>query len=79
MGLDFIQEKQYFTVPSEGDAAVDSELFEKLENKINDLLASYTAIKEENRVLAADNQRLQQEREGLKGRIDSILSKLESV
>lgn len=79
MGLDFVQEKQYFSAPLEGDAAVDSELFEKLEQKINDLLTRYAEIKEENQILAEENRRLQQEREGLKGRIDGILNKLEGV
>jgi len=79
MGLDFIQEKHYFTASSEGDSPVDQELFEKLESKINELLVSYAKIKEENQSLAEENQRLQHEREGLKGRIDSILNKLESI
>jgi cell division protein ZapB len=79
MGLDFIQEKQYFSAPFEGDAAVDSELFEKLEQKINDLVTRYTEIKEENHILTEENRRMQQEREGLKGRIDGLLNKLEGV
>jgi cell division protein ZapB len=79
MGLDFIQEKHYFSAPLKGEPPVDSELFEKLENKINELLASYASIKEENQTLAEMNQRLQLEREGLKGRIDTILNKLENV
>jgi len=79
MGLDFIQEKHYFNAPLEGDTQMDSELFEKLENKINDLLASYAAIKEEKQTLEEENRRLQQDREGLKGRIDTILNKLENV
>ncbi|MDD2500664.1 MAG: cell division protein ZapB [Geobacter sp.] len=79
MGLDFIQENQYIIAPSEGDDAVETELFEKLEEKISALLANYTALKEENQILAEENTRLQQEREGLKGRVDAILSKLEGV
>jgi len=79
MGLDFAQENQYIIAPFEGEFAVEAELFEKLEEKINGLINSHTALKEENQRLAQENQRLQQEREGLKGRIDTILSKLEGL
>lgn len=79
MGLDFIQENQYIITHLEGGAAVEAELFEKLEKKISDLLARYSAIKEENLLLTEENKRLQQDREGLKGRIDAILNKLEGV
>gem|GEM_PF-3463506 len=79
MGLDFAQENQYIIAPFEGECVVEAELFEKLEEKINGLISSYAALKEENQRLAQENQRLQQEREGLKGRIDTILSKLEGL
>ena len=79
MGLDFIQENQYIIAPLEGDCSVETELFEKLEEKISSLLTNYAALKEENRILADENTRLRQEREGLKGRVDAILSKLEGV
>lgn len=79
MGLDFVQENQYIIAPFEGGYCMESELFEKLEEKINTLLGSYAALKEENRILAEENGKFQQEREELKGRIDSILSKLEGV
>lgn len=79
MGLDFIEENQYIIAPFEGDAAVETNLFEKLEEKISDLLVRYADLKEENQMLAEENSRLQQDREGMKGRIDDILSKLEGV
>jgi cell division protein ZapB len=79
MGLDFIQENQYIIAPSEGDKPVESELFERLEEKINNLLNNYAALKEENRILIEEKSRMQQEREGLKNRIDGILSRLEGV
>ena len=79
MGLDFVQENQYIIAPLEGDKPMESELFEKLEEKIGNLLGNYTALKEENRILVEENRRFQQEREELKGRIDSILGKLEGV
>ena len=79
MGLDFIKENQYITAPLEGELPVETELFEKLEEKIGTLLAHYAGLKEENQKLTEENARLHQEREGLKGRIDAILSKLEGV
>lgn len=79
MGLDFVEENQYIIAPFEGDAAVESNLFEKLEEKINGLLARLAELKEENGQLQEENSRLKQDREGMKGRIDGILSKLEGV
>lgn len=58
---------------------MSAELFDKLENKISDLLARHGALKEENIRLTEENSRLQQEREGLKERIDAILSKLDGL
>ena len=58
---------------------MSAELFDQLENKINDLVARYEAMKNENTRLAEENHRLQQEREGLKGRIDAILGKLDGL
>ncbi len=58
---------------------MESELFERLEEKIGNLLNSYAALKEENWLLIEERARMQQEREELKSRIDTILSKLEGV
>lgn len=79
MPLDFVQENQYINAPSRGVTSVNADLFEKLDNKISDLVARHTALKEENQMLIEENKRLQQEREELKGRIDAILSRLEGV
>lgn len=79
MPLDFVQENQYINPPSEGVTIVSSELFEKLDKKISDLVVRYGALKEENQMLAEENKRLLQEREALKGRIDDILSRLEGI
>ena len=79
MPLDFLQENQYIITPLEGDVAMSMDIFEQLDNKINELLARHEALKEENRMLVEENSRLQQEREGLKGRVDAILAKLEGV
>ena len=79
MPLDFVQENQYINAPLEGVAPVSADLFEKLDNKISELIVRHTALKEENQALVEENTRLQQEREVLKGRIDAILNRLEGV
>lgn len=79
MGLDFIEENQYIIANFEGGMAVESNLFEKLEEKINGLLSRLAELKDENQQLLEENNRLKQDREGMKGRIDGILSRLEGV
>lgn len=79
MGLDFIEENQYIIQLLEGGSAMNAELFETLEEKIGSLISRYAALQEEHQRVVAENARLQQEREGLKGRVDAILSKLEGV
>lgn len=79
MPLDFVQENQYINAPSEGVIRVSADLFEKLDNKISDLVVRHNAMKQENQMLAEENKRLRQEREALKGRIDAILSRLEGL
>ena len=58
---------------------MDNELFEVLEAKVEELLGRYAALKEENSRLCDENQQLNQERQGLKSRIDAILGKLEGI
>lgn len=58
---------------------MNHELFGTLENKVNDLLDKYAALKDENTRQAEEIQRLHSEREGLKSRIDAILGKLEGI
>jgi cell division protein ZapB len=58
---------------------MNHELFETLESKVGDLLAKYSALKDENILLAEENERLLAEREGLKSRVDAILGKLEGI
>ncbi len=79
MGLDFVEENQYIIQPLEGDSVMNTELFETLEEKIGSLINRYTALQEEHQRVLAENAQLLQEREGLKGRVDAILSKLEGV
>ena len=58
---------------------MDSELFSALEQRIETLLNGYVALKQENARLTEENRRFLSEREGLKGRIDAILRRIEAV
>ena len=79
LGLDFSAACTYSNVPRKETETMNHELFEALENKVNNLLEKYTALKDENLHLTEENQRLQSEREGFKSRVDAILGKLEGV
>jgi len=79
LGLDFSVMTEYSYVPRKETEIMNHELFETLENRVNDLLAKYTALKEENSRLAEENHRFQSEREGLKSRVDAILGKLDGI
>jgi cell division protein ZapB len=58
---------------------MDLEVFDLLENRVGNLLQEFDALKRENSVLREDNQRLLQEREEFRTRLDSILRKLEGI
>jgi len=58
---------------------MDGELISRLEERIETLLESYAALKQENVRLAEENSRLIDGREGVKARLDVILKKLEAV
>jgi cell division protein ZapB len=55
------------------------DLFNELEGRINSLINVVGELKLENDGLKNENKRLNEERVGLKSRIDSILKKLEGV
>jgi cell division protein ZapB len=79
LGLDFAPEEVYIELPEKENETLNSELFEALEAKLDELLGKYAALKEENSRLCEENHRLGEERQGLKSRIDAILSKLEGI
>lgn len=58
---------------------MDAELIDELEKRIESLLTAYGSLKDENRLLKDENNRLMHERGGFKDRIDAILNKLEGV
>jgi len=79
LGLDFSVASEYSNVPRKEIETMNHELFETLENKVNDLLEKYTTLKNENSRLAEENHRFQSEREGFKSRVDAILGKLDGI
>ncbi|MRR57132.1 MAG: cell division protein ZapB [Deltaproteobacteria bacterium] len=58
---------------------MDAEFIEELENRVENLLLEFTAMRQENALLREENQRLVKEREGFKSRIDVILKKMEGI
>jgi len=58
---------------------MDAELFDALEGKIEILLREFSSTKQENALLKEENQRLLEERNVFKSRIDVILKKMEGV
>jgi len=79
LGLDFIPPSDYSDTPRKEPQIMNPELLHALENKINDIVGKYNALKEENNRLMQENQQLQSEREGFRSNIDSILGKLEGI
>lgn len=58
---------------------MDTELLDALEERIATLLVGYKVLKQENQSLMEENNRLSEERDGFKSRIDLILKKLEGI
>ena len=58
---------------------MSSDLFDQLEGRIISLMNAVEELTHENGRLKEENVRLNEERGGLKSRIDSILKKLEGV
>jgi regulator of replication initiation timing len=58
---------------------MNTELFDRLEKRLESLLREYVSLKQEASILRDENQRLIAEREDFKGRIDVILNKLEGI
>ena len=58
---------------------MSSDLFDRLEGRIVSLMNAVEELTHENGRLKEENVRLNEERGGLKSRIDSILKKLEGV
>jgi cell division protein ZapB len=79
LGLDFMAPAEYSHAPRKEKETMDQELIELLENRINEIVEKYAALKEENTRLNEELQRYSSERIGLKSRVDHILGKLEGI
>ncbi|MDD2581377.1 MAG: cell division protein ZapB [Desulfuromonadaceae bacterium] len=58
---------------------MNNELIETLEKKIGEFVEKYSALKEENARLNVEIQRLSNDREGLRSRVDAILGRLDGI
>ncbi len=56
-----------------------SDLFSALDERIGKLLEQYVFLKSENDQLREENNRLLDERDGFRARVDAILEKLEGI
>ena len=79
LGLDFVPAPSYSVQPRKETEPMNQELIEILENKIGDIVGKYSALKEENARLNEEIQRLSNDREGFKSRVDAILGKLDGI
>jgi FtsZ-binding cell division protein ZapB len=79
LGLDFTPAHGYSNLPGKEIQAMNHELFEALDAKVNHLLEKYRALKEENGRLTEENGRFQAERDAFRSRIDGILGKLDGI
>jgi cell division protein ZapB len=58
---------------------MDLEFFAVLERQVDSLLDKYAELQRENAQLREENRRLLEERQGVKGRIDAVLAKIERI
>lgn len=79
LGLDFTLAHGYSNLPGKEIKAMNPELFEALDARVNDLLEKFRALQVENARLAEENGRFQAERDAFKSRIDGILGKLDGI
>ena len=79
LGLDFVSSTSYSEPPRKEIVFMNQELIEVLEKKIGDIIEKYSALKDENTRLNEEVQRLSNDREGIKSRIDAILGKLDGI
>ena len=77
LGLDFVPAASYSVPPRKEREPMNQELLDVLEAKIGAILEKYNDLKEENAAMHDEIQRLINDREGIKSRVDSILGKLD--
>jgi cell division protein ZapB len=79
LGLDFVRAASYSEPLRKETELMDQELIEVLEKKIGNLVEKYSVLKEENVRLNEEIQRLSNDREGIRSRVDAILGKLDGI
>jgi len=79
LGLDFVCASSYSDPLRKETEYMNQELLEVLEKKIGDIVEKYSVLKEENARLNEEIQRLSNDREGIKSRVDAILDKLDGI
>jgi len=79
LGLDFVCAASYSEPLRKETELMDQELIEVLEKKIGSLVEKYSVLKEENVRLNEEIQRLSNDREGIRSRVDAILGKLDGI
>ncbi|MDD2309260.1 MAG: cell division protein ZapB [Desulfuromonadaceae bacterium] len=79
LGLDFAQAASYSVPLRKEIELMNQELLEVLEKKIGDVVEKYSALKEENARLHEEIERLSNDREGFKHRVDAILGRLDGI
>ena len=79
LGLDFVPAASYSVQPRKEREPMNQELIDVLENKIGALVEKYNDLKEENAMLHEEIQRLTNDRESIKSRVDAILGKLDGI
>ena len=79
LGLDFVLPPSYSISLGKETELMNNELIETLEKKIGEFVEKYSALKEENARLNVEIQRLSNDREGLRSRVDAILGRLDGI
>ncbi len=79
LGLDFVPVASYSVQPRKETEPMNQELIDVLETKIGALVEKYNDLKEENAMLHEEVQRLSNDRESIKSRVDAILGKLDGI
>jgi cell division protein ZapB len=79
LGLDFVPAASYSVPPQKEREPMNQELLDVLEARIGAILEKYNDLKEENAALHEEIQRLINDREGFKSRVDAILGKLDGI
>ena len=79
LGLDFASAPSYSMPPRKEMELMNQELIEALEKKIGEIIEKYNNLKDENVLLTEEVERLSNDRESIKSRVDALLGKLDGI